>query len=79
MKNPLDNRPSPAQRHFNRFMEVLQKYLYENGWYTQSHYIGLKVNSFKEAEEYLALHCYDKRESKRIVSLCKNRTRSCFS
>lgn len=57
-------------------MAALQSYLYEHGWYTQSYYIEKKAHSFRQAEDYLVFHCYDRREVKRIMTRLKHQTMS---
>lgn len=61
------------QSHFNRFMAVLQDFLYDQGWYTQSMYVE-KRRTYAEVEQYLIDHCYGSTEAREIVARIKLRT-----
>ncbi len=51
---------------FDRFLTLLARYLYNQGWYTQGHYVQART-TYEEVETYLAEHCYSREKSKQIV------------
>ena len=59
-------------QHFNRFLDRLDDYLYDQGWYTNGEYIKQKCKDYQEVETYLTEHCYGAFESKRIVEQIKS-------
>jgi len=60
--------------HFQRFLDALDQYLYDQGWYINGFYIKQKCKTFAEAEQYLIDHCYTKTESAEIVARIKLQT-----
>lgn len=54
-------------QEFNRFIERLDDYLYERGFYTNGYYIKQKCKSYQDVEKYLTEHCYEPSESAEIV------------
>jgi len=42
---------------FERFLDRLDDYLYERGYYTNGRYIKEKCKTYEEVEKYLNEHC----------------------
>lgn len=54
-------------QEFNRFLDRLDEYLHNHGWYINGDSIRQKCHSYQEVKEYLTRHCYDTDESVRII------------
>lgn len=52
---------------FDRFLNLLEDYLYEQGWYVNGRYIREKCFTYMAVEDYLEAHCYSRAKSKEIV------------
>jgi len=63
-------------QEFSRFLERLDDYLYDHGWYTNGYYIKQKCQSYQDVEKYLTEHCYEAAESAVIVRKLKEETQS---
>jgi len=72
MTNPLNPTPT-ARADFKRFMAVMQDFLYERGFYTQSYYVAKKSVTYAQTEKYLVTHCYNGLEAKRIITHIKRK------
>ena len=53
--------------YFDRFLNLLEDYLYEQGWYVNGRYIREKYFTYMAVEDYLEAHCYSRPKSKEIV------------
>jgi ribosome modulation factor len=51
---------------FDRFLTLVARYLYDQGWYTQSHYVQTRT-TYEAVEEYLENHCYSREKSRLLV------------
>ena len=51
---------------FNRFLDRLDDYLYERGFYVNGRYIK-KCTSYEEVEKYLISRCYNVEDSKSLI------------
>lgn len=60
--------------HFERFLDAMDAYLIEDGWYINGKYIREKCKTFEDVEQYLFEHCYSRMESKMIVASLKLKT-----
>jgi len=54
-------------QEFNHFLDRLDDFLYDHGWYINGRYIKQNCNSYADVEKYLTEHCYNAEESKRII------------
>ena len=52
---------------FERFLNLLDDYLYNHGWYINGWYIREKCFTYLAVEDYLEEHCYSRAKSKEVV------------
>lgn len=53
---------------FERFLDLLDDYLYSEGWYVQGTFIKQRgFVTYKEVEDYLVEHCYSRKEAQEII------------
>ncbi len=57
-------------KEFDKFLTLLARYLYDQGWYTQGHYVQSRT-TYEEVEKYLGDHCFSKEKSQQIVEQFK--------
>jgi hypothetical protein len=55
-------------KYFEKFLDGIDDYLYEQGWYINGRCIREQCKSFEEVEAYLSDHCFSKAESHEVVS-----------
>jgi len=63
-------------QEFSRFLERLDEYLYERGFYINGYYIRKNCQSYEDVQKYLTKHCYDDSESANIVRKLKEETQN---